>query len=325
MATVLLRHADAGAPALTGEDGSLYNVLKWAAPQLGWTVAFDNESDYQVALRNDPVEGTGAYFQVKDKAADHDQDARMARVQGYLSMEGIDDGAGAWMDATERYWMKSRHETSNAVDWIIVGDALSMYFMTRFDQAGSSGNSPLYAILFAGDFISYKPADAGAFLIVTSSPSSLSQVARVGISHVAYSSFSTGEAGTHLVDAAALDYTGASSGERLDLIGRGGALSTGSRSLGTIGPSLPDPVSSAVNAAVVELWEGGAGSRRGRLPGLLNPAHNVSGWTQVETVSDVGTPSSNPQALAINYTGIGNATSITGAVGWALFDLGDWR
>ena len=331
MATVLLRHTDAGAPILNGTDGSLYNVLKWAAPQLGWSIAFDDEADFKLALRNDPLTGTGAYLQVTDKASLHDTDARSARVQGYLTMDGLDDGGGAWMDGAQRFWLKSLTADSAARDWVIIGDQRTIYFLPRAQQNISGANGERLFVQIAGDFDSFKQADGGAFLITPSfvhiSYTGSRRVA--GLPAMAQRQFNatagsgTDESNTSMVDCAATNASGTASGQLLHCMSTP-AIVTGAADtyrVGALGPGSPDIISSGINTAPIRLVEGN--NLRGQLRGIFNPLHDVANaWSATQPLNGVGLPGGPASAFGVLVTNInGNTNTGRGAV---VFDLGDW-
>lgn len=140
----LLKSTDASAPALSGEDGKLYDVLKWALPQLGWTVEFDGAGAFDIAFRNSPTEGTGHYIQIRDAAANHAGGAEVAEVKGYKSMTALNTGTDVF--PTTASWMrKSNSPSATAVPWFVLGTSTCFYY----GRATTKGD---YNISFCGNF-----------------------------------------------------------------------------------------------------------------------------------------------------------------------------
>lgn len=69
MAVQKLTNNDMGAPTLNGQDGSLAAVLKWALPQLGWTLHWEHTDGFDVAFRNDSTVGTGHIIRFIDNGS----------------------------------------------------------------------------------------------------------------------------------------------------------------------------------------------------------------------------------------------------------------
>ena len=123
-----LTSLDSGAPALSGSDGALYNVLKWALPQIGWTLEFDDSTNFRAAFKNDPGGGLGGYLRVIDKAADHAGDARQAQVWLYDTMSDVNSGTNPTTGTS--FITKSEIANSASRQWRIVGDKTSFWLET---------------------------------------------------------------------------------------------------------------------------------------------------------------------------------------------------
>ena len=164
----VLSHASTGAPALTGEDGSLYEIFKWALPQLGWAVAYDEPGEFRVALRNDPVAGTGYYLKIWDDSSDHAGTARHARAQVFLDMTGIDAGIDPAF-SVQRFIAKSPALSSTTRHWYIIGDAQRFYFLRDADGTTNRGGG--FNCYHFGDFNPFFPQDPGPYFCPLSSSS----------------------------------------------------------------------------------------------------------------------------------------------------------
>lgn len=145
-----------GAPGLRGETGSLYNVLKFALPQLGWTIEFDDQAASKIVFRNSPL-ATGNYLRISDDPSNHIGGVRWANVRSYSIMSGIDTGTD---ENGGDDWMIFKSYTEDAVNrpWYIIGDDVSFWL---FIDAGGYGGYQWY---YYGDLQSDRPGDEGAFM-----------------------------------------------------------------------------------------------------------------------------------------------------------------
>lgn len=178
MQPVLLKSTDSAAPALTGQDGSAYDLFKWALPQLGWTIEYDDPANFKIAFRNNPLEGTGYYLQVIDKAADTTAGySQFAVCYGYSSMSDVSTGSNQFPSSHELYFVKSYTSNGTERKWFIVGN-------DRFFHVGTATYSlEEYRMFFVGDFYSVKPSDTTAFVLGMGKQGSLTN----HILHSAYS------------------------------------------------------------------------------------------------------------------------------------------
>lgn len=173
--TRLFRSTDSGAPTLTGETGSLINLLhtclvgsagvaygtggneKTAA---GWSEPFTNTATKGVWRNSLAVGGLGMYYRVLDDGSGTGG-AREAFTRSYASMSDMDTGdnpapapSQISLGITVR---KSSALNSSPSDWIIVADERTFYCVR-------SGTAAYEDILFgAGDFDSEVHADAFAY------------------------------------------------------------------------------------------------------------------------------------------------------------------
>ena len=158
-----LTNLDSGAPALSGSDGALYNVLKWALPQIGWTLEFDDDVNFRAAFKNDPSGGLGGYLRVIDKAADHASDARQAQVWLYDTMTDVNSGTNPTTETS--FITKSENVNTASREWRIVGDKTSFWLETSIVDPPQDDRWHLH------EFGSLHPrrADDNTFHMLTSS------------------------------------------------------------------------------------------------------------------------------------------------------------
>ena len=263
---MLIRSTDAGAPGLSGTTGALYSVLKWALPQLGWTLEFDDTVNSRAAFRNDPINGTGDYLRIADNPADHaGLDARTANFRSYSAMTDVDTGSDQVGNSN---WLVCKSLTDNATErpWAIVGD--STYFMLLI----ASGTNGFFNEYYFGDIASDKPGDAGAFMTQgtnTADPSAASVV----VPHSGYgNALSSGSFSSLRFNVAGATLNQATIYAQEN---RSGSTSTSSAEPGSSGP-YPEPASGGLRVVDVVVQETG-GIIRGRLKGLMRIMNDVVG------------------------------------------------
>lgn len=149
---IRVTNQDTGAPVLSGQDGAMYSVLKWALPQLGWSIAFDDPVAFSIAFQN---AGTGNFFQVKDRASDTSvNDARYFDVSGFASMAAIDTGSGQHLTGGSHNMYKSYYDNATSIPYHIIGTSKSFYLFIQAEINQSnivlqkSGH-----LFFVGDYV----------------------------------------------------------------------------------------------------------------------------------------------------------------------------
>jgi len=252
-----LYDASAGAPTLNGTTGAMYDVLKWALPQVGWTLAYDDAAGHRAAFRNDPVSGTGYYLMIWDDPADHAGDARVARIQIFLDMTDIDTGVDP-VYSVERYVAKSPTLDTTAQEWHIIGDSLRFHLMR---QAGGDG----FNWYTFGDGKNYFASDNTLFICpLTTNNNPISQGGAHGISRLAYTSADgIGVDVTDVEEAVALDYSGVSSAT---VRFRSFPPDSDSAAIPGSSGTVLDTSNPAARVIIAEGWE-----PRGEIVGGLNP------------------------------------------------------
>lgn len=169
MSTVrYFRHDDVGAPTLTGEVGSLTNLLRkclvgtagvayGSKASAGWTEQFVGAEANMAVFKNVEGEGgSGCCVLVNDNAPGA-AGAREARVAVYSDMTAI----GAGSHGTDAYIFR-KSSTSNNVgrSWLVVADGLTAWLYVY--QTGDSASTQATQASFAG-FGDYSSLSAGAF------------------------------------------------------------------------------------------------------------------------------------------------------------------
>lgn len=303
---MLIRSDDSGAPALNGENGSLYDVLKWALPQLGWTIEFDNGSDV-IVFRNSGAAGTGNYLRLDDNPVNHDAvDARLANVRSFSQMTDIDSGSDEVGGAD---WLlpKSASATADARPWAIVGDETYFWFLV------DPGTGGFFTPYYIGDIAPDNSGDTGAFLTQATNatdPSSASTIIAVG---------SWG--GTSIDGYSALRYnysiTSVSENAVYTAENYSGGTGVVSSRAGASGP-YPEPGVGGIRVVDTTVQEQSSGVIRGRLKGAMRPMNDILGqFTNFETISSQATARGLRDCLAIN---ISSRLTLYSNLGVLLFD-----
>ena len=317
---------DAGAPALTGQAGSLAAVLDAvlvdgygtgpsAKAPAGWsrTYSATNKRVY----RNELVAGSGYYLRLDDTAAIGN--ARHAFLRAFQLMTDIDTGTNlvptTAQAANGSLWQKSITLDATARAWVIVANDKTIY---PFFDCGGNGIA-LASPFGAGDLASDVVGDQHNFFLSGNGLSAYS--GNTGDAHgtmyrAAYLSTANGTVGngTQPNGWVARDYAGnvgatPINNVRDDLYGA-------SEFFGRGPIAYPDPVSGGIRFNVAHVKEG-AYQVRGRLPGVLVLLHNMP-------FSDGAVLSPLPGADGISaYVKSFRSNSISNATGngQVMFDL----
>lgn len=169
--TRIYKSTDSGAPVLTGQAGSLLNLLdkclvdgygsKTAA---GWTRSYTgtNKTSYRNSIA---AGGTGMHLRVLDDGSGTGG-AREALCRAYLTMSDIDTGTietpTAAQVSTSIVWRKSNTTDSTARPWLLIADELTFYLCIDTGTVASEYGAGTYG---AGDFASDVPGDAYRFFV----------------------------------------------------------------------------------------------------------------------------------------------------------------
>lgn len=158
------RHDDAGAPTLTGEVGSLTNVLRKCLvgtagvaysgrPAAGWTEEFIGAAANIAAFRNNQADGgCGCYVRVHDNAPGAGG-ARESRINVYATMSDINTGTNG---TALTYFRKSSLLSNAARPWLVIADARTawVYAWANGDAATYGADNSLHGF---GDIESVLP------------------------------------------------------------------------------------------------------------------------------------------------------------------------
>lgn len=308
----VLDQSSSGAPALTGEDGSLYNVLKWALPQLGWSLAFDDATAFKAAFRNNPATGTGTYLKVSDRAADHNADARRARAEVFGSMSDIDAGTDA-IYSVQRFFLKSTLLSATARNYTIIGDPLRFHLMV--DAAGAN----YFRWYHAGDFKKMYLADMTNFICPLNSDTATGATTGTwGISAIAFGSAvaGTGSLVSDYEEGMLANFAGTASAtfrlKSYDATIVGNAAAPGSRG-SVLSPSNP-------SARIIVCEDN---SPRGEIVGAMNPLRDQPHGTTKVTGLEINNGRS--VADAIYFPTSSRFSSTAGGLGSVYIDISsDW-
>ena len=170
----VLTSEDSGAPALTGQDGAMRAVLKWALPLLGWSEEFDDAANEKVVFRNNPTNGSGYYIQVLDKAsllflAGADQ----AEISAFLTMSDVNTGTGQTplQNGTSQVSYLVKSATANATErkYEIIGNETAFIFLVEIEPE----NDPGWVVHFVGDAVPRDPVDNMFLLMCPSGESTV--------------------------------------------------------------------------------------------------------------------------------------------------------
>lgn len=163
---------DTSAPSLTGEYGSLINLLTQvlvtgygSMPSLGWTKEFEDIPN-NVAVFRMPA-GSRTFLRVDDNYTTYT--GRTAKITAYESMSTAHIGIHPCPDPVETYseWSKSHTVDTIARGWRIIGDDKGFYFLPRThgsSNVNDDSNWELqYFVHYFGDYINLKPNDVSTF------------------------------------------------------------------------------------------------------------------------------------------------------------------
>ncbi len=267
---------DPGAPALTGQAGSLINVLRAvlvtgygtgpnAKAGLGWTEEFTGVN--KAVFRNSLLLGTGYRLRVDDS------NAQFAWLRGHSTMSDIDTGADPTPTVAElasgSLWAKSITSDGVSRAWWAIGTEKFFYLFLDFNGAGLAEAVPYGA----GDARSLIPGDQHNFFLAASNRTSFSTTATVAQSFLFFDN-------TVITASATVNPNGH--------FGRGPAQSVGAPSarlstglttstngvVGSVGVAYPYPSPIGRLYYSPLLLRDGPSQPRAFLPGAYNPWHN---------------------------------------------------
>lgn len=268
MIPVELSQDSTGAPALDGSSGSLVAVLKFALPQLGWTLEFESGDGLRAVFRNSAQTGTGYYLRVIDDPATGAQNgSRQAQVQAYADMTDVDTGTDPHPDPASgnAFWSKTKSNTSGATNWRVIGTDTFFWWLPDTIQDDFS----MAALWYAGDVIPISLSDINNFVLGAHTvPDPIDQKDVNPFGKI------TGDWNDVTNNAVVNPWT-----RRFDGAANGGRAATVGFAPGGGAPSIigrngdfPDRITGDINTSRIYLSDSNEGwSLRGLLPGILQP------------------------------------------------------
>lgn len=282
MTVRVYRSSDAGAPSLSGQQGTMINVLSavltgpsfngtgfayGTTPCAGWSRPFIGTN---IAAYQQPATANQRFLLVDDSVAD-----QYSRLTGYETMTSISVGTNPFPTPSQIANSKLFVVRSNTFDatvrgWtIIASDKLFYMFINGNSQSTITGTAPGNAGGFCfGDFISNQPGDIYNTIIIavqTNSTVNCSTLHFLGnlsnaplVGHYVNRSYTQIGGSTPILKAG--DWTRSPSG-----------------SMGTSGLTVPNASDGNIYVAPITIYEfPNLGSVfRGTMPGLYTPLHNM--------------------------------------------------
>lgn len=127
-APIVIRSTDLGAPVLSGVEGSLSAIIRYAAPLLGWDIIFDAGTKIVIRAKT----GSRLFVRIDDTLARGGLAPRFAEVRAYESMTDIDTGLGL---VGPSYLTKSYDVNTTPREYLIVGDGTYISMVNAFRGA----------------------------------------------------------------------------------------------------------------------------------------------------------------------------------------------
>lgn len=305
---------DASAPVLTGEAGTLVNLLDkllvngyGSKPAQGWTKPFSGTNK---AAYKQPIGTNGFYLRVDDNAVDSN---KTAQVRGYETMTDVDTGTFLFPTVAQRanyYVAKSTTANSTARPWRAVGDGYTLFLMVEFNPGASFVDEMEISVF--GDIDPWGASDVwgtlckGRISTVTASANVIETMSPRSFSTVGYYArrFDGNVAGAANYRQASIDS------------GAGGSVNASSATVDDpseiIGGNVIWP------AFCIEQDGTGASNVRGQLPGMYYAAYNDEAYVNGVEKNDF-----------IGYSGknfVGYKLGNNGPSALVFFDLdGPWR
>lgn len=275
--TRIYRSTDSGAPVLTGQQGSLLNLLDkclvdgyGAKTAAGWSRPYTGTN--KTAYRNSVAAGgTGMYLRVLDDGSGTGG-AREALVRCYLTMSDVDTGTVETPTvaqlAASIVWRKSNSADSTARAWVLVADELTMYLTT------DEGYAP--ALMAAGDIVSYVPGDAYGFFLAGRSTQSGASSYGEGRGLVLRSTTWATPTANGLYLARGIAGTGDPVAAAIPTLA-GTSMGAGNAIGGAGNNQITSPAPGTALDMWIPAWVQSEGTVRGHFPGLYVPLHDMTG------------------------------------------------
>lgn len=160
MTVKVFTNTDDNAPVLTGQDGSLINLLDkclvygfGTSQSLGWSKPF---SGTNLAVYRQPS-GAQRYLRI-DNVNTQNNSTYNAKARAYESMSDVSTGSGPFptveQSSSGLVWRISGTNNSTARNWLMIGD--EKFFYLIIEDGATAGYRSLK---FFGDFSSYQSGD----------------------------------------------------------------------------------------------------------------------------------------------------------------------
>lgn len=114
-APLVIKSTDANVPVLSGTEGSLAAIFRYAAPLLNWDIVFDSGAKIVIRAKT----GLKLLYRIDDKATRSATAPRVASITAYESMSDIDTGSGL---VGPTFIVKSTVADGSARPWLISAD-----------------------------------------------------------------------------------------------------------------------------------------------------------------------------------------------------------
>lgn len=274
-APIVYKWTDGNAPVARGESRSLHDILYACLvtgygdkPAAGWTREYVNASFDRAAFRNNPVTGTGMYFQVDAPSGT----AIIPKVQGFETMTSEASGLFPFY-ASQQSVNVSAATGTTARPWILIADDRAFYLLIWASLTSTPSKTQGDAMgVFFGDIVKYHPSDAYNCAL------SVGVANRTPFCHMVVSSSTSGATLTQGYCFPRRE-TGATGSIIANSICGGGPGSTGN--MGAFGiPYVPG--AAIITRPFINI--AGAYTLRGWPPGLYYPCHDTP-FNQWETVN----------------------------------------
>lgn len=306
MPWTLYQASDAGAPSLSGQAGSLLEVLDaclvtgyGAKPAAGWTIAF-TDGDKRV-YRPGPSAKSRKFVRVNDTAS-LPGGARETGIRGFDSMTDIDTGVHPFPDnsqvsLSENSLVIRKSASSSAVArfWRVFADDRTAILFLDHD----SSSPPAYLSAYIGEYFSYLPNDTHGFCLIARQHENDTMVARENLpSSVASQATPTGNLlsswpGQYLAGSVTGMASSVGFSKVGGVFGRFASLNNlGSSFHDVLGgvASLPNPTDGSILLApfLMTTSESGQNCLRGHLRGIYQFCHVASGVNDGDTFAGTG-------------------------------------
>lgn len=164
------RSTDVGAPV-----GTAANPLDWitilkkclvegygSKSPLGWTLEFENAATYAAVFRNNPVIGSGGYFQI---ASSNGTNGTNVAID--LSIAKGMTGVGVYIDKILQRRLGLFNTRTNG--WVVIGTSRGFWMLQNSSESTwstSTGYSSACWTVFVGDIETFDPNDTSPFTLV---------------------------------------------------------------------------------------------------------------------------------------------------------------